>query len=57
MSKDDKMTEIPKTVKQWTITGTTGFDCMKVSEQPVPALGDKQVLVKRTPTILSISFM
>lgn len=37
---------IPKTAKQWNVTGTTGFDDLKLSEQAVPELGDNQVLVK-----------
>lgn len=37
---------IPKTTKQWNITGLDGFDSLKYTEQPVPDLGDNQVLVK-----------
>lgn len=40
------MQNIPKTTKQWTVVGTDGFDSLKFSEVPVPALGDNQVLVK-----------
>ncbi|KJZ74951.1 hypothetical protein HIM_05682 [Hirsutella minnesotensis 3608] len=42
-------TDIPKTVKQWNVTkpdGSLGFDALKFSEQPVPELGDSEVLVK-----------
>jgi len=37
---------IPKTTKQWNVTGTDGFGSLKLSEQSVPELGDSQVLVK-----------
>ncbi|KAL1956440.1 hypothetical protein VTO42DRAFT_7327 [Malbranchea cinnamomea] len=37
---------IPKTTKQWNVVGYNGFDSLKFSEQPVPELGDNQVLVK-----------
>ena len=39
---------IPKTTKQWSIIGQDGFDSLKYTEQPVPDLGDNQVLVKST---------
>ncbi|CAH0018392.1 unnamed protein product [Clonostachys rhizophaga] len=38
--------EIPKTVKQWSVSDFTGFDALKFSEEPIPELGDSQVLVK-----------
>ncbi|PHH63071.1 hypothetical protein CDD81_6316 [Ophiocordyceps australis] len=41
--------EIPKTTKQWNVTvqdGSKGFDALELSEKPVPAVGDSQVLVK-----------
>jgi hypothetical protein len=42
---------IPKTTKQWNIIGQDGFDSLKYTEQPVPELGDNQVLVKsKSPT-------
>ena len=41
---------VPKTTKQWTVTGTSGFDALKFSEAPIPELGDAQVLVKRMST-------
>lgn len=47
---DSMAQDIPKTVKQWTVTGTTGFDALSLSELPVPELGDGQVLVKRMST-------
>ncbi|KAI1209178.1 NAD(P)-binding protein [Annulohypoxylon truncatum] len=37
---------IPQTVKQWNVTGQNGPDSLQLSEQPVPQLGDSQVLVK-----------
>ena len=38
----------PSTTKQWTVQGKDGFDSLKWDEKaPVPALGDKEVLVKR----------
>ncbi|KND86982.1 Zinc-type alcohol dehydrogenase-like protein [Tolypocladium ophioglossoides CBS 100239] len=40
---------IPKTSKQWTVTaqdGEDGFNALQFSEEPVPVLGDGQVLVK-----------
>ncbi|EQL02864.1 Alcohol dehydrogenase superfamily, zinc-type [Ophiocordyceps sinensis CO18] len=40
---------VPKTVKQWNVTaqdGKDGFNALKYSEQPLPAVGDSQVLVK-----------
>jgi NADPH-dependent curcumin reductase CurA len=40
--------DIPKTTKQWKVTGTSGFDDLKLSEDPVPELGDGQVLVRST---------
>lgn len=44
---------IPKTTKQWNIIGQDGFDSLKYTEQPVPELGDNQVLVKsKSPTFL-----
>ncbi|KAF2083438.1 NAD(P)-binding protein [Saccharata proteae CBS 121410] len=36
----------PSTTKQWNVTGTSGFDDLKFSEQPIPKLGEKDVLVK-----------
>ena len=37
----------PTTTKQWTVTGTSGFDALKWDEKaPVPQVGDKDVLVK-----------
>jgi NADPH:quinone reductase-like Zn-dependent oxidoreductase len=40
------MADIPKTTKQWTVTGTNGFDALKLSEEATPQVGDSQVLVK-----------
>lgn len=37
---------IPSTAKQWNVTATDGYDSLKFSEQPVPELGDSEVLVK-----------
>lgn len=39
---------VPKTTKQWNIIGLDGFDSLAYSEQPVPELGDNQVMVKST---------
>ena len=37
----------PSTTKQWTVTGTEGFDALKFDESAaVPEVGDKDVLVK-----------
>ncbi|KAH7162245.1 hypothetical protein B0J13DRAFT_614908 [Dactylonectria estremocensis] len=38
--------EIPTTAKQWSTTDQSGFDSLKLSEQPLGDLGDTQVLVK-----------
>ena len=41
---------LPKTSKQWNVIGSDGFESLKLSEQPIPQLGDSQVLVKsRSP--------
>ncbi|KAH8901089.1 putative alcohol dehydrogenase [Thozetella sp. PMI_491] len=40
------MAEIPKSTKQWNVVGYEGLDSLKYTEQPVPELGDNQVLVK-----------
>ncbi|KAL7787343.1 NAD(P)-binding protein [Trichoderma afarasin] len=37
---------IPKVVHQWTVGDGEGFDALHYSEQPLPELGDSQVLVK-----------
>ncbi|KAI0967623.1 putative alcohol dehydrogenase [Xylaria arbuscula] len=37
---------IPKTTSQWNVVGTNGLSSLELSEQPVPELGDNQVLVK-----------
>lgn len=44
-------TTIPETTKQWTVVGRSGSDSLQYSEQPVPPLGDNQVLVKSTPCV------
>ncbi|KAI0854784.1 putative alcohol dehydrogenase [Xylaria cubensis] len=36
---------IPKTTLQWNVIGTDGLASLELSEQPVPELGDNQVLV------------
>ncbi|UKZ64076.1 uncharacterized protein TrAtP1_013344 [Trichoderma atroviride] len=38
--------EIPKAGYQWNLTEGGGFESLKYSEQPLPQLGDSQVLVK-----------
>lgn len=38
---------IPKTVKQWQVAEYNGFEGLKFSEQPLPEVGDNEVLVKR----------
>ncbi|KAL0931461.1 putative alcohol dehydrogenase [Colletotrichum truncatum] len=44
---------IPKTVKQWNVTGQDGLDSLHFTEQMVPEIGDNDVLVKRkTPHYL-----
>ncbi|KAI1766630.1 zinc-binding dehydrogenase [Hypoxylon sp. FL1150] len=37
---------IPKSAHQWNVAGEDGIDTLKYSEQPVPDLGDNEVLVK-----------
>ncbi|KAL6828684.1 hypothetical protein V8C40DRAFT_196433 [Trichoderma camerunense] len=37
---------IPKTVKQWQVAEYNGFEGLKFSEQPLPEVGDNEVLVK-----------
>ncbi|KAK5954795.1 hypothetical protein OHC33_004521 [Knufia fluminis] len=37
---------LPKTTQQWNVTGFNGLESLTFSEQPVPELGDTQVLVK-----------
>ncbi|KAI0384082.1 zinc-binding dehydrogenase [Hypomontagnella monticulosa] len=37
---------IPQTARQWNVVGHDGVDALKFTEQPVPQLGDNQVLVK-----------
>ena len=45
---------IPKTTKLWRVTGYDGFDSLKFTEEPVPELGDSEVLVKsECVTVLS----
>jgi hypothetical protein len=43
---------IPKTSKQWSVVQQNGFDGLHYSEQPIPELGDSQVLVKSMYTCL-----
>ncbi|KAM4057185.1 zinc-binding dehydrogenase [Hirsutella rhossiliensis] len=41
--------DIPKSIRQWNVTakdGRDGFNVLKYSEQPMPEVGDSQVLVK-----------
>lgn len=41
--------KMAKTMKQWKVTGKGGFDDLKFDDKaPVPEVGDKDVLVKRT---------
>lgn len=37
---------IPKTTKQWNVAGHDGVESLEFTEQPVPQLGDNQVLVR-----------
>ncbi|RYP52448.1 hypothetical protein DL768_002371 [Monosporascus sp. mg162] len=37
---------IPKTAKQWNVTGLNGLDSLRYTEQPIHELSDNQVLVK-----------
>lgn len=37
---------VPKTTKQWNVVGYDGLESLKYSEQPVPELGDTEVLVR-----------
>lgn len=41
--------QIPKTARLWRLSGWTGLDCLKFSEEPVPELGDHEVLVQSKP--------
>lgn len=43
--------EIPKTSKQWRVTGYDGFDALKFMEEEVPILSDNYVLVKSKPSL------
>jgi NADPH:quinone reductase-like Zn-dependent oxidoreductase len=45
---------IPKTTKQWSVTGTSGFDDLKFSETPVPQVGDNQCLVRIEAASLNV---
>jgi NADPH:quinone reductase-like Zn-dependent oxidoreductase len=46
----------PKTQKQWTVEGRTGFDDLKYNKEAlIPEIGDKDVLVKCTYTSSPIS--
>lgn len=37
----------PKTQKQWTVAGKSGFEDLKFTKDaPIPEIGDKDVLVK-----------
>lgn len=31
----------------WRVTATTGFDDLKISDEQIPEVGDKDVLVRR----------
>jgi len=37
---------LPKAAKQWNVKGFDGPESLVFSEQPVPEIGDTQVLVK-----------
>ena len=37
---------MPQSQKQWTVTGSNGFDSLSYADAQVPALGDDDVLVK-----------
>ncbi|OIW24772.1 zinc-binding dehydrogenase [Coniochaeta ligniaria NRRL 30616] len=37
---------LPRTSMQWTVSGGNGLDSLKYAEQPLPDLGDNEVLVK-----------
>lgn len=37
---------LPKTVHQWNVNATSGSDSLLFSEQPLPQVGDDEVLVK-----------
>ncbi|KAI1275173.1 putative alcohol dehydrogenase [Xylaria sp. FL0933] len=47
---------IPKTTLQWNVAGADGPASLKLSEQPLPRLGDNQVLVKRKSLNLYFNF-
>ncbi|KAF4414578.1 alcohol dehydrogenase, partial [Fusarium acutatum] len=38
--------QLPKTMKQWNIRGTTGSDSLKLSEVPLPGFSETQVLIQ-----------
>lgn len=42
--------DIPKTSKQWRVTGYNGFDALKFTEEEIPILADNYVLVKSKPS-------
>lgn len=37
---------VPATTKTWRVTGYDGFDSLKFSEEPLPKVGDNEVLVR-----------
>ena len=37
---------IPQTMRQWNVVGNSGIEPLLMSEQPVPELGDSDVLVR-----------
>lgn len=41
-----------QTAKQWSVAGFGGFGSLKFSEEPVPDLGDGQVLVKSNKDVI-----
>ncbi|KAI1361805.1 putative alcohol dehydrogenase [Xylaria arbuscula] len=45
---------IPKTTSQWNVVGAEGTASLELSEQPVPEIGDNQVLVKLHAASLNI---
>jgi hypothetical protein len=49
--------DLPTTTMQWTVDGDDGGDNLNYSEQPIPALADNQVLVKRESPSPQIDLM
>lgn len=47
---------LPETTQQWNVTGFNGLESLKFSEQPIPELGDTQVLVRSKAPVCRRTF-